>query len=148
MKMKGKPKLPPSTQERAQIVTLAASGQSQAAIARNIGRSRHLVRNTLKEPEIMAKVKDEKAELSQLCREKARDIFVSIGSADIDKANLLQKATAGAIMLDKSLLLSGDPTSINVSVLMDVVDAIRSRQPGRIERPFQSPALPQPEFEP
>ena len=79
-------------------------------------------------------------------RDKARAIFVSINSADIDKANILQKATAGAILLDKSLLLSGQATGINVTVLMDVAQAIRDRQRGRVSP--QSAALPPPEPEP
>ena len=148
MKPKGKPKFPPSTEERARITTMGASGLSQNKIAQTVGRSRHMVKNVLAEPEIQRAVKDEKAELAAIYREKARDIVCSISSADIDKANLLQKATSSAILIDKSLLLSGDATSINVSVLMDVVEALRSRQPVRVELPSQSPALPQPEFEP
>ena len=141
MKAKGKPKFPPTAEERARITTMAASGLSQQKISKTIGRSRNLVKNVLAEPEIQRAVKDEKAELAVIYREKARTIVQSISGEDIDKANLLQKATSSAIPLDKSLLLSGDPTSINVSVLMDVVDAIRSRPPGRVELPSPIPRL-------
>ena len=104
-----------------------------------------MVKNVLAEPEIQRAVTDEKAELAQLYREKARDIVISINSADIDNASLQQKAVSTGILLDKSLLLSGDATGINVSVLLDVVEAMRSRQPGRVELPSQSPALLRPE---
>jgi hypothetical protein len=135
--MKGKPKTPPNTEERQQITTMAAAGLSQAAIARSIDRSRHMVKNVLAEPEIQRSIQDERAELSALCKDKARDIFVSIHSGDIEKANLLQKATAGAIMIDKALLLAGEATSINVSVLLDVAHAIRARQDADSERQQQ-----------
>jgi hypothetical protein len=141
IKPKGKPKFPPRTEERARITTMAAAGLSQNKIAQTVGRSRHMVKNVLAEPEIQRSIQDERAELSALCKDKARAIFVSIGSGDIDKSNLLQKATAGAIMIDKALLLAGEATGINVTVLMDVVDAIRSRPQVPAERPRQAPAL-------
>ena len=143
--MSGKAKNPPTTEERARITTMAAAGLSQNKIAQSVGRSRHMVKNVLAEPEIQRAVTDEKAELAQLYREKARDIVISINSADIDNASLQQKAVSTGILLDKSLLLSGDATGINVSVLLDVVEAMRSRQPGRVELPSQSPALLRPE---
>jgi hypothetical protein len=144
-KPKGKPKTPPTAEERQQVTTMAAAGLSQAAIARNLDRSRHMVRNVLAQPEIQRSIQDEKAELAQLYREKARTIVESISSADIADASLQQKAVSTGILLDKSLLLSGDPTSINVSVLMDLVDALRSRPQGSVVLPIQSPSLPQPE---
>ncbi len=144
-KPKGKPKTPPTAEERQQVTTMAAAGLSQAAIARNLHRSRHMVRNVLAQPEIQRNIQDEKAELAQLYRDKARTIVESISSADIAGASLQQKAVSTGILLDKSLLLSGDPTSINVSVLMDLVDALRSRPPGEGRLATPSPALPQPE---
>ena len=105
-----------------------------------------MVKNVLAEPEIQRAVKDEKAELAAIYREKARTIVESISSADIDSASLQQKAVSTGILLDKSLLLSGDATSnLNVQVLLDVAHAIRSREEGRVVLPFQAPALPQPE---
>lgn len=85
-----------------------------------------MVKNVLAEPEIQRAIKDEKAELAQLYREKARDIVMSISSEDIADASLQQKAIASGILLDKSLLLSGDATSnLNVQVLLGLVDTIR-----------------------
>lgn len=102
-----------------------------------------MVKNVLAEPEIQRAVRDEKAELAVIYRDKARDIVMSISREDIQNASLQQKSISTGILLDKSLLLSGDATSINVSVLMDVVEAMRSRPQGRAERPLQSSALPQ-----
>jgi predicted transcriptional regulator len=130
--MSGKPKTPPTVGEKASIVTLAASGMSQTKIAQTVGRSRHMVKNTLKEPEIQRAVKDEKAELSEIFKEKARAVVTSISDADIGKASLQQKAIASGILLDKSLLLSGDqPINVNVTVLWDAIEAIREIERGR-----------------
>lgn len=140
---KGKPKLPPSTRERARITSLAAAGASQRKIARSIGRSRSLVQSVLDDPEVQRSIHEEKAELSRLCLEKGRSIIDSISDADIAKAGLRDKAVAGAVMVDKALVLAGEPTSINVSVLMDVVAAIKARDAQR--NPHRRPALPAPE---
>jgi hypothetical protein len=139
-KPRGKPKTPPSTEERATIVTLAAAGTSQTKIAGAIGRSRNLVKNTLAEPEIQQAVIDEKAELAELYRSKARAVVTSISEADIAKSSLQQKAISSGILLDKSLLLQGEPTGItaNIQVLLEVCELIRAR------RNAPAPALPAP----
>jgi hypothetical protein len=146
MQAKGKPKYPATTGEQETIVTLAAAGVSPNKISHAVGRSRHLVRNTLAKPEIARAVEDEKAELAEIYREKARTIVVSISNADIANASLQQKAISSGILLDKSLLLSGQPTNINFSVLLDVVEAMRSRPLQTVALPHQAPALPQPEL--
>jgi len=151
MKPKGKPKpkYPPSTRERARITSLAAAGASQRKIARTIGRSRDLVQNVLAEPEVQRSVEAERAELSRLCLEKGRSIIDSINHADITKAGLRDKAVAGAVMVDKSLMLAGDTPSIDVRVLLEVAHAIRDKDRRdqdrrRVALPL-APALPQPE---
>ena len=138
--MKGKPKFPPTTEERARITTMAAAGLSQQKISKTIGRSRHMVKNVLAEPEIQRAVKFEKAELAVIFRDKSRDVLVSISSADIAGASLQQKAVSAGILLDKSLLLTGDATSIlDVRALLEVAQAIRSRQQGRALPPPEPP---------
>lgn len=108
-----------------------------------------MVKNVLAEPEIQRSVKDEKSVLAAIYRDKARTIVESISSEDIDSASLQQKAVSTGILLDKSLLLSGDATSnLNVQVLLDVAAAIRCRMQGQVVLPFQAPALPPPEPEP
>lgn len=135
--MAGKSKYPPTTEERATITTMTAAGLSQTKIAKAVRRSRHLVANVQEEPETQAAVKDEKAELAAIYRDKARDVVTSISAADIGKANLLQKATSSAILLDKSLLLTGDMPSLDVSVLIDLCKAIRDKRDEEDERQFQ-----------
>ena len=54
--MSGKPKFPPSTEEKETIVTMAAGGLSQCRIAKAVGRSRNMVKNVLAEPEIQRAV--------------------------------------------------------------------------------------------
>ena len=125
-KPKGKSKTPPNTEERATIVTLAASGASSAKIAKLISRSRGMVKNVLAKPEIQRAVQDERAVLAELYRDKARRIVDSISEEDIAKASLQQKSISSGVLLDKSLLLSGEPTSINISVLLDAVQAAKA----------------------
>jgi len=57
----------------------------------------------------------------------------SITSAKIAKTSAAQLTTMVAILEDKSRLVRGQATGINVTVLMDVVEAIRSRQ-GQVAR--------------
>lgn len=52
----------------------------------------------------------------------------SITVEDFAKASLLQKVTASAILMDKSRLLQGQPTSIHVHALMDVAAMIREKR--------------------
>jgi predicted transcriptional regulator len=139
--MSGKPKDPLTTEQKAQIATLSAGGWSQNKIAKEVGRSRTAVKNALAEPEMKKAVIDEKQELAELYRSKARAVVTSISDADIGKASLQQKAISSGVLLDKSLLLVGEPTGINVSVtvLMDVVEAIKARHDTDHPR---TPALP------
>jgi hypothetical protein len=120
-KPKGKPKVPPTVEETETIVTLAASGMSQTKIAQTVGRSRGLVRNMMEEPEIQEKIGDEKSVMAKLYREKARRIVDSINDTDIEKASLQQKSISSGVLLDKSLLLSGDLPQVSVTVLLDLV---------------------------
>ena len=124
-KPKGKPKLPPTVEETETIVTLAASGMSKTKIAQTVGRSRGMVRNMMEEPEIQSKIGDEKSVLAKLYRDKARRVVDSINDVDIQKASLQQKSISSGVLLDKSLLLSGDLPQVSVTVLLDLVTAAR-----------------------
>jgi predicted transcriptional regulator len=125
MKTQGKPKIPPTTEEQATVVTLAASGMSQTKIAQTLGRSRGFVKHTVNEPEIQQKIADEKGQLALLYRDKARRVVDSINDLDIEKASLQQKSISSGVLLDKSLLLSGDLPQVSVTVLLDLVTAAR-----------------------
>ena len=124
-KPKGKPKLPPTVEETETIVTLAASGMSQTKIAQTVGRSRGLVRNMMEEPEIQEKIGDEKSVMAKLYRDKARRVVDSINDVDIEKASLQQKSISSGVLLDKSLLLSGDLPQVSVTVLLNLVQAAK-----------------------
>jgi hypothetical protein len=87
-------------------------------------------------PEAIAQVRDERTELVELYREKARDCVAAIDDDKIAKANVLQLATSSGILLDKSLLLSGKPTQ-NVAVIVQVLDVLRVRNDEEIERQHQ-----------
>lgn len=54
--------------------------------------------------------------------------LASLDDAKIRKASAVQAVTAAAILHDKAALLRGQPTGINVTVLMDVVEAMRNRE--------------------
>jgi hypothetical protein len=116
MKTQGKPKIPPTTSEEQQIVTLAAGGMSTTRIAQTLGRSRGFVKHTVNEPGIQCAISEEKAELSLIFKAKSRAIIESIDGDVIEKGNLLQRATSAAICLDKSLLLAGDLPQVSVTV--------------------------------
>ena len=122
---KGKPKLPPTVEETETIVTLAASGMSKTKIAQTLGRSRGMVKNMMEEPEIQEKIGDEKSVMAKLYRDKARRVVDSINDVDIQKASLQQKSISSGVLLDKSLLLSGDLPQVSVTVLLDLVTAAR-----------------------
>jgi hypothetical protein len=54
--------------------------------------------------------------------------LASITCEKLEKANFLQLVTGAAILLDKSRLLNGQPTSIHVTALVDLVGLLRSEQ--------------------
>lgn len=125
---KGKPKYPATEAERQQIVTGIAAGLSETRIAKQIGRSRKLVHDMIQKPETQLAIKDERAEFAQICKQKSREIVVSIDAVDIAKANLQQKSISAGILLDKALLLSGEPTSVDVHVLVDAAAEFRKHR--------------------
>ncbi len=136
--MTGKPKTPLDTAQRAQIVTFAASGQSETKIANQIGRSRKAVHNALAEPEIQQQVTDEKAVLADMFRSKARACVEAIDDDKIAKSSGLQLMTMAGISMDKALLLAGDPTAnVRIEVLMEVAGAIRAQDAAASRQQFQ-----------
>lgn len=123
----GPPKYRPTTQERQQIITGAAAGLSENRIAKQIGRSRKLVHDVIQKPETQVAISDERAELAEICKQTAHRIISSIDDTDIEKASLQQKAVSAGIMVDKSLLLAGEPTQ-NVAVLVELAAAVRAHR--------------------
>ena len=52
--------------------------------------------------------------------------LMSIDDATISKAPLMSRVTSAAILEDKARLIRGQATAINVTVLLDAVEAIRA----------------------
>lgn len=57
----------------------------------------------------------------------AHRLLSSVTQEKIDKSKPMEAITGAAILIDKARLVRGQATGINVSVLMDVVEAIRLR---------------------
>lgn len=132
---------PLTTEQRQQATTLAAAGWSQTKIAKTIGRSRNAVKHYLEKPEAIAEVRDERQELVEIYRDKARACAVAITDEKIRASSALQLATSSGILLDKSLLLSGQPTRIDVVVLLEVCELLRQQHDAESERQRQQEAL-------
>lgn len=62
-------------------------------------------------------------------------LLLSVTPEKIAKAKVMEAITGAAILIDKARLVRGQATGINVNVLMDVVEAMRSR-------PSDAPVLP------
>lgn len=67
----------------------------------------------------------------------AMRLLSSVTPSKIDKTPAVQAITGAAILIDKARLVRGQATGINVNVLLDVVDAIRTRSAGN---PQQNPS--------
>jgi len=126
-----------TTEQQQQSVTLAAAGWSQERIAKATGRSRESVKRHLNDPQVMDMVSNEREEMIEIYRDRARACAIAITDEKIQKSSALQLATASGILLDKGLLLSGQPTSIHVTALVDVLDVLRVRQDEEIERQWR-----------
>ena len=128
-----------TNEEKQQITSLAADGWSDYRIGKAVNRSPHTVKAFLSKPEVVKDVQSEKSELAVLYQQKAHEIVASISDSDIAAASLQQKAISSGVLLDKSLLLSGQPTGINIQVLLDVAALIRRGS----DEPPTLPALPE-----
>ena len=127
---------PLTTEQQQQIITMAAAGHSQTKISKTIGKGRNMVKRHLDTPEAIAQVGDERTELVELYKQKARDCVAAIDDEKIQKSSALQLATSSGILLDKSLLLSGKPTQ-NVAIIVELLDVISERNDAEIERQYQ-----------
>lgn len=138
----GPPRTVINTEQGQKAVTLAAAGWSQERIAKATGRSRESIKRHLDKPEVMDMVSNEREEMIEIYRDRSRACAVAITDEKISKASALQLATASGILLDKSLLLSGQPTSIHVTALVDVLDVLRVRRDEEDERQWQEAHAP------
>jgi hypothetical protein len=60
----------------------------------------------------------------------AMRLLSSVSQKKIDKTPAVQAITGAAILIDKARLVRGQATGINVNVLLDVAEAIRSKRSG------------------
>jgi len=134
-------------QERAKV--MHAGGATPNKIATSMNRSHHTLQKYLRRPEVQQVVGVQREELAGMFDSVAFRVVDSVSDEDVKKANLVQKMTSAGIAVDKAALLRGEmPPTINLTVLMDVVEAIKARRNGQVEPPPQAPALPPPVPEP
>lgn len=137
-----KPKGPLTTEEQAEVKTRAADGQTVYRISKALNRSPHTIKAFLSKPETVKAVANEKAELADLYRAKAKTILEAIDEATILKAGLRDRAVSSGIFLDKSLVLSGELPSLDVHVLLELAAVVRGDR-DRAALPPALPALPE-----
>ena len=65
-------------------------------------------------------------------------LLLSVTPEKIAKAKVMEAITGAAILIDKARLVRGQATGINVNVLMDVVEAMRSRPAEPVRMPSES----------
>jgi hypothetical protein len=103
---------------------------SNSEIARTVGCSHQNVSEVLATflagttPEALADFQSNKADVYDALQHR---LLLSLTQDKIDKSKPMEIITGAAILEDKARLVRGLATGINVSVLMDVVDAIRSK---------------------
>jgi hypothetical protein len=126
MKPKGKPNEPLTETERERAKVLRASGKTPSAIAKGMGRSHHTLQKFLDKPEVQKQVSIQREELASMFDHVAHRVVSSVTPEDVTKATLQQKMVSAGIAVDKAALLRGEiPVTVNVSVLLDLRDAIR-----------------------
>jgi hypothetical protein len=133
----GPPRALLTTEEKQKITTMSAAGSSVYRISQTLGKGCTTIKRHLETEGVMEQVKDEQAELIELYKDRARECAIAITPEKIEKANVLQLATSSGILLDKSLLLSGKPTSIHVHALIDVLDMLHQKRDEEEEREHQ-----------
>ena len=106
---------------------------SDAAIARKVGCDpsnvavvlrRFLGKNSSQD------LKDYQANQADVYDSLSMRLLKSLTDKKIAKSRVQEAVTSAAILIDKSRLVRGQATAINVNVLMDVVEAIKSQRGG------------------
>lgn len=104
---------------------------TKAAIARKVGCTPHNVSVVLAKylhdtsPEGLADFQANKAEVYDALQHR---LLSSLTPEKISNSKVMEAVTAAAILEDKARLVRGQATGINVTVLMDVAEAIRARR--------------------
>jgi hypothetical protein len=106
---------------------LSALGHSYRAVGAELGRCDKTIKKALtRSPEVIQEVREIKAELADSFGDLARRMITSITDADIGKLDAYRRTLSGAVATDKMQMLRGEPTSIDVHVLLDAVAAIKA----------------------
>ena len=79
-----------------------------------------------------------KAELADSFQDLALRMITSITDADIRKLDAYRRTLSGAVATDKMQLLRGEATSIDVSVLLDAVQAARDLHDRRADEAMEA----------
>jgi hypothetical protein len=91
-----------------------------------MGRSHHTLQKFLDKPEVQKQVSIQREELASMFDHVAHRVVSSVTPEDVTKATLQQKMVSAGIAVDKAAALRGEiPVTVNVSVLLDLRDAIR-----------------------
>ncbi len=104
---------------------------NQSQIARIAGCSHQRVSQVLAEfladtsPEHMEDFRSDKASICEVMQYR---MLSSITQDKLDKTSAVQLVTGAAILEDKIRLMRGQPTSIHVHALVDVLDAIAAKR--------------------
>ena len=136
----------PRKGERAEHIKLLHDrfpAMSNTAIANKVGCDESNVRRVLSkyvrdcQLEELREFQSNEADILDAIRSKT---LASITEEKIANASFLQLVTGSAILMDKSRLLQGQPTSIHVHALMDVASMIREkRDAGQLARQLATP---------
>lgn len=113
-----------SSKEKTRILKMRASGESVVSVAKRVGRNRGTIRKFLDEPK-------SKELLADMCERRGREILAAVSAEDIARATLQQKLVSAAIAIDKMQLLRGNPTSINVSLMLEAVEVLIELRDGK-----------------
>ncbi len=135
---------PLTEEERTRATVLNASGKTPSAIARGMGRSHHTLQRFLAKPEVREQVGIQREVLAGMFDHVAHRIIDAVSATDVEKAGLKDKLISAGIAVDKAAALRGAvPVTVNVTVLLDAVQAIREMR--RAEEEAARPQLTAPE---
>ena len=119
--------------ERAALIRKLSSRYpelSQGDIARRVGCSPQNVSEVLAEfleDSSLERLGDFRSDKAEICELIQHRMLASITQDKLDKTPAVSLITAFAIMEDKIRLMRGQPTSMHVHALVDVLDALRMR---------------------
>jgi hypothetical protein len=145
--------VPLSETERERAKVLHASGKTPSAIGKIMGRNRRTVAKYLDKPQVREQVAIQREVLASMCDSIAHRTMSAVSATDIEKASLKDKMISTGIAIDKAACLRGEvPITVNVSVLLDAVSAIRGMRDAEDARQLAeyraTHALPRPQTNP